>query len=284
MTTSLLHVVVVGIVVALSIASAAAEAAAAGGRTRGARLTEISAPPHMELPRQINASIAAEAEVQYEAKSMELARIVGGVEAVSGQYPFFVRMESLIGMSKCGGSLVAADVVLTAAHCNADNGQYAISVNGYKATFLQNTEEKRTLSVEKRPHPDFVVDTFANDYMLLKLRDPVPDFEPVTLNRNNAVPGLEEDIRVIGLGTLSEGGSFPNFLQEVIVQHTDMEYCQRAYADVGLDLVRSEIMFCAQGDNKDACQGDSGMSTPPSAYRWLLTCISSVKLSQSCQT
>lgn len=258
-TSPFQRVIMIGIAVALSMVSAAAATATAMTTARRATNSiEIASPLHLKLPGEIDAALAQEAEAQYEAKVMESARIVGGTEAPPGKYPFFVRMETLLTQQKCGGSLVAPDVVLTAAHCNADNGQYAISVNGFKQTFSLNSEERRTVSIEKRPHPDFSLRSFENDYMLLKLRDAVPDFEPIVLNSNIVVPGPDEDLRVIGLGRLFDGGPFSISLQEVIVQHSDVDLCQKAYADEGLDLVRPEIMFCARGEDKDACQGDSG--------------------------
>jgi len=41
-------------------------------------------------------------------------RIVNGLDAPEGRFPWFVR---LVGSELCGGSLIASDIVLTAAHC-----------------------------------------------------------------------------------------------------------------------------------------------------------------------
>ena len=45
-------------------------------------------------------------------------RIVGGTRVANGKYPYFVRIDKNYSPA-CGGSLVAPDVVLTAAHCKA---------------------------------------------------------------------------------------------------------------------------------------------------------------------
>jgi secreted trypsin-like serine protease len=45
------------------------------------------------------------------------AQIVGGDPVNSQQYPFFVQSDASVSGFVCGGSLVATDFVLTAAHC-----------------------------------------------------------------------------------------------------------------------------------------------------------------------
>jgi trypsin len=52
-------------------------------------------------------------------------RIIGGKEAVAGKYSYAVSLADDIGHF-CGGSLIAPDVVLTAAHCQG--GSYNIIV------------------------------------------------------------------------------------------------------------------------------------------------------------
>ena len=53
-------------------------------------------------------------------------RIVGGDDASPGQFPYFVFLD--IG---CGGTLIAPDVVLTAAHCWIENYKQIIEINRY---------------------------------------------------------------------------------------------------------------------------------------------------------
>ena len=44
-------------------------------------------------------------------------RIIGGTDAPRGRYPYFVSLLTAFRGRTCGGTLVAPDVVLTAAHC-----------------------------------------------------------------------------------------------------------------------------------------------------------------------
>ncbi|KAL7513499.1 hypothetical protein ACHAXN_010601 [Cyclotella atomus] len=48
------------------------------------------------------------------------SRIIGGKEAVAGRFPYAVALSDSVGQF-CGGSLIAEDVVLTAAHCQGSD-------------------------------------------------------------------------------------------------------------------------------------------------------------------
>lgn len=49
-------------------------------------------------------------------------RIVGGSDATPGQFPYQVSLR-MDDAHICGGSIIAADWVLTAAHCVVENGK-----------------------------------------------------------------------------------------------------------------------------------------------------------------
>jgi hypothetical protein len=68
-----------------------------------------------------------------------------------------------------------------------------------------------------------------------------------------------EEFTIIGFGAdKSEAGGLQlsEVLREVEVKYVDAETCDRAYGSQG--WVDRNAMLCAEGDNADACTGDSG--------------------------
>jgi secreted trypsin-like serine protease len=125
------------------------------------------------------------------------SRIVGGNPAGTDEFKFFASLD--IG---CGGSLIAPDIVLTAAHCAGDIHTARIGSNN-----IDSGGSLHTVTTQCQ-HPDYNPKTTANDYMLLKLETPVDtDTYPVIqLNNNNTVPQVDQMLTVIGFGDTSEGG------------------------------------------------------------------------------
>ena len=81
-------------------------------------------------------------------------RIIGGTPAAPGAYPFHVNS---LGCLFCGGTLIAPDIVLTAAHCI---GSFLAGVN-IGGILLDGTDAVETLAVDfEYPHPDYVDDGF----------------------------------------------------------------------------------------------------------------------------
>lgn len=177
-------------------------------------------------------------------------RIVGGQVANANDYPWHV---NLVG---CGGSLIASDVVLTAAHCR-DLNPFSILIGG--STFVTGTPRFIQRGSETI-HPDYSRVSNSHDFMLYKLTKPVTDREPVTLNNdaNDPLPdSTTQVLTVIGFGKTDEDDSDFSFnLREVQVNHVPYDNCQFQY----LGALDEDSMFCAgvSGGGKDSCQGDSG--------------------------
>ena len=122
----------------------------------------------------------------------ELARIIGGSEAVEDRHSYAVAM--LPGF--CGGSLIARDVVLTAAHCmNAT--MYAV----LGRHDLKDDDGEVIAAREVIPHPGYSADAgYGNDFMLVFLADAytADNVNVVKLNSDPSLPAVGQSLTVMG--------------------------------------------------------------------------------------
>jgi len=174
--------------------------------------------------------------------------IVNGRPAPQCAWPWQVHLGG------CGGTLIAADWVLSAAHCGSPRTAYAGLRN------MSNTGEGQTRSiVSHHRHPQYNSQRFTNDLLLLKLDRPFNLGECLnTACLPDAAPASGATCWISGWGTLSSGGSRPSILQEASVGIKSQQECRQAYGSSSI----SDDMVCANGRNNgqvtDACQGDSG--------------------------
>ena len=177
--------------------------------------------------------------------------IVGGSEVDPPfKYPFMVRGGG------CGASLVAPNVLLTAAHCGGVFGPGQVVKIG-KHNLYDNSENSESFTVvEQVKHPSYGGGSIDYDYMMVKLSGS-STFSPVVLDNGDSSVELATDFSeatVMGWGTTSSGGFISNVLLSVDVDVYGKASCISAY---GASKI-TDRMFCAAAPNKDSCQGDSG--------------------------
>ena len=108
--------------------------------------------------------------------------------------------------------------------------------------------------VQRIIHPDYNVDSWNYDVMLLKLDDSVTSLQKVALNNDPAAPAVLSTVTPLGLGRLAEvQGAFPVVLQEVDVRVIDSDECNESPMYPGWI---QESMVCAGviGGGQDACK------------------------------
>jgi len=194
-------------------------------------------------------------EVSSVADSMlsKSTRIVGGVEAQEGRYPYLVSLTSDGSDHFCGGTLIAKDTVLTAAHCLG--GTIIAMIGGYEIA-----DGEGILVVDQVAHPSYDFGTDEHDFALLFLeKSTTLDISLPRLNNNNDFPSSGFTTHVMGWGVMDDG-SPADSLMRVALTVISNEECESA--DTGDGNYNGRIyddMICTDSsDGHDACQGDSG--------------------------
>jgi len=187
------------------------------------------------------------------------AEIVGGSDATPNEFPFQASIQYEKDGHGCGGSLIASNWVLTAAHC----------VHGYvkeKMTVVMGlhdrskTEAANGFQIEEIIiHPQYSLHGLENDLALIKLQGHSV-IHPIPLNEDDFAvsPVSPPKAWVSGWGMTKKGSAkLPYILQKLELPLVNEDECNKP---ASYDGKISESQLCAgfKKGGKDSCQCDSG--------------------------
>uniref|UniRef100_A0A8C0J6X5 pancreatic elastase II n=1 Tax=Chelonoidis abingdonii TaxID=106734 RepID=A0A8C0J6X5_CHEAB len=192
-----------------------------------------------------------------------LTRVVGGEDARPFSWPWQVSLQySSSGnwYHTCGGTLIAPNWVLTAAHCISSSRTYQVLLGKYN---LKATEEGSvTVSPQKIiVHEGWNSNRVANgnDIALIKLSQSVAlsnQIQPACLPPANSLLASGVVCYVTGWGRLQTNGALPDILQQGPLVVVDYATC--SLPSWWGSTVKT-TMVCAGGDGViSSCNGDSG--------------------------
>lgn len=188
--------------------------------------------------------------------------VVGGTTAEAGEYPWQVQVIPKKGQSEylCGGTLIADQVVLTAAHCAIKGSTITVRIGSQ----VRNAGTLINVSSYAR-HPNYNANTSRFDVAVLQLETSGEAAGGQVLpligeegSGDNAYWATDKLLAISGWGTTSEGGNVSNQLMEARVPRVADGTCDNSdYYGSAFD---AGTMVCAgfAAGGVDTCQGDSG--------------------------
>ncbi|NXI66403.1 CEL2A elastase, partial [Anseranas semipalmata] len=192
-----------------------------------------------------------------------VARVVGGENARPYSWPWQASLQYYSSgkwYHTCGGTLIATNWVMTAAHCISSSRQYRVLLGKYNLA----AEEEGSVAASPATiivHEKWNSYNVANGYdiALIKLAQHVNlsnQVELACLPAAQSILSSNTACYVTGWGRLQTNGALPDELQQGLLLVVDYATCSRP--SWWGSTVKS-TMVCAGGDGIiSSCNGDSG--------------------------
>jgi secreted trypsin-like serine protease len=145
-------------------------------------------------------------------------RLVIGRFADRARHPYYTNLEVTFGnwwysySGSCGGSMIARDVVLTAAHCLKDADGFpvhSITMHVNRTSLVETSSyEYERSATYFFVHQDYDSNSIQNDIGLVLLDVPIPaSVRLVNLNRDSSITVTGQSLIAFGLSLVQRNGS-----------------------------------------------------------------------------
>ncbi|XP_041938169.1 serine protease 33 [Alosa sapidissima] len=197
-------------------------------------------------------------------------RIVGGFDAEEGAWPWQVDIQIRGTGHVCGGTIIAEEWVLSAAHCFPDPNDvssYTIYAGRHQLNGWNPFESSHRIRRVVIP-PEYSDPQEGDDIALVQLDTGVifsDRIQPICLPNDDTFFDPGTRCTITGWGNIRDGVTLQGVgtLQQVIVPIISQSSCQSMYninSNPNDPVNIMSDMICAgyQEGGKDSCQGDSG--------------------------
>jgi secreted trypsin-like serine protease len=224
----------------------------------------------------------------FEGSGQLVPQIINGKESSISEFPWqvWVLLRAVEGEgideASCGGSILNAETILTAAHCtdhegtttpyNVPSGEAEMIVVAGASHGLQfvnegfdpepeSTRQLRSVSSLRRDPYYAVSPEIKDDVAVLKLTKPLElspekDAEAIPLVPSGATPAPGTTLSISGYGK-QEGSEAPGHNSNGNLYSTTLTAISSDACRAGVKL-NSAVLLCAGSPNSSTCQGDSG--------------------------
>ena len=175
--------------------------------------------------------------------------VVGGTAVKPGAYPFAAAIGDAKGSYYCGGTLIAPNVVLTAAHCLTERRVALTDLRVLIGT--GNATGVAAVAL----HPKFEPQSMRYDAALVILDGATTGVRTLPMAASSPLAGTT--VTAAGWGKTSENATTtPAQLRKVVLKVGTTSTCNRGNTSRGTYFAPS--MLCASNPGRDTCSGDSG--------------------------
>lgn len=209
------------------------------GLMAGTLLSLATALPSLAQSRQLPIEAAA-TRLAAQQPERPGQRIVGGMQAIPGSYPFQVALvlsgapqgQEFAGFF-CGGTLIGDRHVLTAAHCflSKEGGDDVVASDVHVYLGQTNFRGGERIPVKTLTrHPQWNAVSLVNDIAVLELeRAPAAGTRASQIALAQPEAKLAPAVRVIGWGALDQGAASSRALREVGLNLVDHKTCTQTH-------------------------------------------------------